>query len=268
MRVLFAAKHIPGGSLRFGGVQSWIQTVADVLERRGHSSEFWEPSLPLPDVQFDLGVFAHRSVTYPAIPLCRRSVAVTHGVIDAERPQGDLFTLFTSEEVADYWKQPGPVLAQPIDLTYWTPDHSARCELVFYSYRSPTSLGLSLIADKLGIKFRWLRNVDHKTARAVLSRATIAFASGRAALEAMACGAPTVILDHRPYNGRPLLCADIDVARRHNYSGRGGIALKDADVMAAIQTALDAPHLPETYVRRWHDAEHVVDMLLRHSSQC
>lgn len=266
MQVLLAALHPPGGVLRHGGVQSWISTVARRLFLEGCSVSIWGPDLPLPEHRFDLGVFAHGPRTIAAAPLCKRLALVSHGIIDEERPDGPGIKIFTSEEVRDFWKGVGPVLRQPIDLEFWTPDYSRpRNTLVFYSYRANRVFSLDRLARRLGLEFVWLKNVEAQAAHSCLQGAAVVCASGRAALEAMACDAPTMICDWRDYNGGPLVCPNMDKAREHNYSGRGGVSPVDIDMEQLARETMKLQR-PREYVIAHHNARRITMELLRQCS--
>ena len=261
MRILLAALHAPGGKLPYGGVQSWISTVAHLLTDMGHSVTVWGLDFKMPQERFELGIFAHRRVTKYAMPLCETISFVSHGVIDEEAP-GDGLTFYTSEEVAAYWKADGPIIRQPIDLTFWKPKpEPKRKTLVFYSYRAKGCFGLDALSTALGLEFVWLRDVEAQEARSVLQDAALVCASGRASIEAMACNAPTIICDWRDYNGSPLICQDMDKARAHNYSGRGGVQPDVFDVEQFARETM-AFQRPREYVENYHDAEKVTKELL------
>jgi hypothetical protein len=86
-------------------------------------------------------------------------------------------------------------------------------------------------------------------------------ATGRAALEAMACDVPVVICDHRSAYQGPLMDLDIDGSMTRNYSGRGGETPTIENVRAAIEHAIDSGGKRE-HVLKHHDVRHVVDQLL------
>lgn len=275
MRILLAAKHPPGGRLKFGGVQSWISTVARRLTHAMHDVTIWGPEFPLPREPFHLGVFANRAWTKRAIPLCKNRLIVSHGIIQDENPgrlnswptffgqkgpEMALKVAYTSEEVKDVWGAPGQIIRQPIDLSVWRPGNGRDRTLVFYSYRARSSFGLDTLAEELGLNFIWLSNVDEQTARDHLQRAALACASGRAALEAMACDTPTIIADWRDYHETPLVSLNLDQARFCNYSGRDGVTpnlLNMSEV--AIETL--ATQRPREYVEKWHCHEKVTTEL-------
>jgi glycosyltransferase involved in cell wall biosynthesis len=262
MRILLAGKFPPAGGAAFGGVASWMQTVADVLSLRGHECVFWGPKLPIPSECFDVGVIANAYSVRRIFKRCERVICVSHGIISEERPPPAYRSVFTSEEVRDHWAGNGAIVRQPIDLRFWN-DRFREPErmLLLYSYRAPDDFGLERVARRLGFRFVHLRKATHRQARDMMLSASIVCASGRAALEAMACGAPTVICDYRPYNSGPLICSDLKTARAHNYSGRGGLEFTAERAIEAILSA-EKMQTPREYVIEHHDAARIAGEIL------
>ena len=220
----------------------------------------------LPERSYDLGLFANIAHTAPAVKNCRLVVNVSHGIIPDERPHNDLEAWFTSEEVKGFWKRDGAIVRQPIDCEYWRPSDEKRDLLLFYSYRSKNAFGLDALAERLGLTFAYVRDVTHEDARDMMRRAALCCASGRAALEAMACGAPTLICDWRPYNGAPLIEFDLEIAMRANYSGRGGVDARASHLDGLARAAMERGGLRD-YVLRHHDHRKIADQILR-LSEC
>lgn len=260
MKVLLAANHPPGGALPFGGVQSWISTVARRLLERGHSVSVWGEKRRLPKGRFDVGIISHYRQTSIAITRCAKVIGVSHGIINDERPNRKWPLICTSEEVRDHWGG-GDVIRQPIDLEFWSPQEERDPVLIFYSYRAPESFGIEHAAAKLGLRFKWLKGVSEFEARAELGRATAVCASGRAALEAMSCGVPTVICDWRAYNGGPLLCEEMTFAMKNNYSGRGGVTPTPESIAKAVECAM-AKQFPRAHVAEFHDSGRITGEIL------
>lgn len=261
MRVLFAAKHPPAGDVAFGGVASWISTLVKQFEIRGHECVVWGPGLPEPAGRFDVGVLSNIGATARAAAWCDRFVCVSHGVVSDEKPDSWRSIIYTSEEVAGHWALPGTVLRQPIDLEYWRDDGLTRSGFVFYSYRAPDVFGLDHLARRLGLRFSWIKSVETETAREALRSAALVAASGRAALEAMATGAPTIICDHRPYNNGPLIEVSAEKAMRFNYSGRSGVHPDSFDLYSYCRQVM-AFQEPRKHVERHHDARIIANELL------
>lgn len=215
----------------------------------------WGPEWPLPSGRFDAGVFANIDYTRAALRLCDRTLVISHGIIEPEKPEGDLIA-YTSEGVRDYWKGEGPIIRQPIDLTYWTPGDRQRTKLVRHSYRQGLDY-LPKIAKAMGLEYVHCRHFHRDRVRDELQQAAVVVATGRAACEAMACGAKVVICDDRPYQG-PLLDCDVPHAMTQNYSGRGGMRPDRKSLEAAIEGA--TTHLE--HVQYNHDAMKVAEQIL------
>ena len=261
MKVLLAAKHPPGGHIKYGGVQSWIETVARRFSILGHETHVWGPEWGKPEGSYDIGVIANIKYSAAAALLCDRVLNVSHGVIPAEEPSGAYPIACTSEEVRDHWKLPSQIIRQPIELSNWTPFGYKPEHLVLYSYRCPDSSQFQKLADALELPFIHLKNCTETEARSMLRKAALVCASGRAALEAMACGAPTLIYDWRPYNGKTLFLQCLDDARLNNYSGRGGIEPRLQTVIQEARQVMAAGS-QRKYIKRWHDADMIVCEIL------
>lgn len=264
MRILIASKRAPGATGRVdGGVQTWVTTVAHELRRLGHAVTVWGKErgmLRSSPKHFDLGIFANAAHSSALAGYCARTVLVSHGIVDDENPaDGFSRVFFTSEEVRDHWQGVGDVIRQPIDLDFWHPSRGHRA-VVRFANRGGLEW-LPGVAASLGLPFVHVRDATSEQARTLLQGAAVVLASGRAAVEAAACGSPVVICDHRPYQS-PLLAAFGPGQMERNYSGRGGIAPTPETVRDAIGSALlygsDIDH-----VRRHHDVRRIVGQLLK-----
>lgn len=253
MRILIAAKCPPGGRLPVGGVQTWCATVGAQLQQRGHAVTYWGPEFKLAGT-YDLGILANLPYTRAAEAVCGRVVRVSHGIIQDE--EGGAGFLATSEEVRDKWGCAG-VIRQPLDLSFWTPGKGARTLLTRHSYRRGLDF-LPKMAERLG--FAHLRKLSPVAVRDTLQRSAVVVATGRAAVEAMACGAAVVIADDRPYQG-PLLDPDTLGAMARNYSGRGGVRPSAESMRRAIDAALELGSL-RAHAEQHHDVRQVVEQLL------
>src|SRR5690606_29899250 len=151
----------------------------------------WGPEWPLPAGRFEVGIVANVPFTRPAMDLCDRVLVVSHGIIEAERPEGDLVA-FTSEGVRAHWGMQGPVIRQPIDLVFWSPAGGRRRYLTRFSYRGGLRY-LPRVAHRMGLEFQHVAKLHPFDVRAILRDSACVLATGRAALEAMACGVPVVI---------------------------------------------------------------------------
>lgn len=260
MRILLAAKYVPTGPRPIGGVQSWVATVRAELERMGHACEEWQPGFPMPAGGFDFGVFANMGLTGHLATLCRRTVCVSHGIIDPERPGEADKVLFVSEGVRRHWGGTGAILRQPIDTVFWRSTGAQRSGVVRYSYRNSKTL-CAEVAARLGMPYRHVDDAKPGDARDILAGAALVFASGRAVLEAMACGAPTVIYDHRQAYQGPLMDDCLNRQMRNSYSGRGGISPTLADLLDAAGRAMEAGSR-RAWVEQHHDARKILTELI------
>lgn len=258
MRVLIAALHPPGGRLKIGGVQSWSATVGAELTRRGHEVTFWGPDEHL-DGMFDVGIFANTKWTGPALKMCVKSLVVSHGIIEAEKPIGTNLA-FTSEEVRDHWNGYGPIIRQPIDLSFWRPAKVKKPFLARFSYRGGLDF-LPGVSAKLGLRYIHVQKESHEVARDILQQSAVVVATGRGACEAMACGASVVICDDRGYQA-PLLDPDTLGSMNRNYSGRSGITPTAENVLEACHKAIEAGSL-RGHAEAHHDVRDIADQLLK-----
>lgn len=260
MRILLAGKFVPTGSRPIGGLQSWIKTADSELTRRGHQVRQWRPGMEL-NGTFDLGIIANLKYTRPVLNFCRRSILVSHGIIPAEKPEaGCDVTAFVSEGVRDHWQMDGPVIRQPIDLDFWEPSDGPRTHLIRYSYRTAPIHG-ERVAEALGLEWCHVYGMTHENARICLQGAACVLATGRGALEAMACGCPTIVYDHRKAYQGPLMNLDMNANIQNSYSGRGGREPTEAEVIEACQREIERGS-PRPWVEDHHDARRVVDRLI------
>lgn len=256
MRLLIAAKHPPGGKLAVGGVQTWSATVGAELRRLGHEVVFWGPEWAAPAGRFDGGLLANLKYTKAASAACGRVVRFSHGIIPDEAGGGGFQA--TSEEVRDRWGCDG-VIRQPLDLSFWTPGNSLRTLLTRHSYRRGLDY-LPKLAASCGFAYAHLRDESPETVRDTLQRSAVVIATGRAAVEAMACGAAVVIADDRPYQGPLFDPSPVDAMRR-NYSGRGGVEATQQNVLGGIADALERGSL-RAHVEQYHDVRRVTERIL------
>ena len=275
MKVLLAAKFSPDGRRPMGGVQSWIDTVRRQLVKRDYQVETWDQTMlhgQFPtgwtDGMFDLGIFANYKHTKTAERFCKRVGYVCHGIIEAERPALHARTVYVSEGVKAAQAGAngyGAIVRQPIDLDFWSPGPSASPSdhpiAVRFSYRQSDTLCEAAmvhfnrhVTGSLPWRYEHVYNATPDVARNKLRRASLAFATGRAALEAMACGVPVVLYDHRSAYQRPLLGRGLASQMAQSYSGRGGIEFPTVEqVVEEMQHALD---LGPAYFRQWVTVHH------------
>lgn len=270
MRILMASKRAPGTpGRRDGGVQTWVSTVAAELRRVGHEVDVMPAAAAVSPgyglrkrAPYDMGIFANSRYTAPLTAYCDASVLVCHGIVDDEAPSQQFdVTAFTSEEVRDHWKGDGPIIRQPIDLDFWSPGNCRDGKtLVRYANRGGLEW-LGAVADKMGLQYQHLRNVSHEQAREAMRRAQCVLATGRAALEAAACGTPVVICDHRSSYQGPLAAPFGLSQARQNYSGRGGFAPCPESMRRMIEDAMPAEGWRQ-YVQTHHDVRNIAQQLL------
>jgi len=259
MRILLAAKFITGSRRPIGGVQSWCDTVGDELKNRGHTVVQWCPGHPVPLGGFDFGIVSHTTDTARARNWCVKSIVVCHGIIPAETPPGSS-VVFTSEEVRDHWGGDGPIIRQPIDTEFWSPRANQNIYLLRFSYRD----GLPFIvpmAKSLGYEYHHLQIADMQMARDAIRQSVCVLATGRSSLEAMSCGVPVVLCDHRIGYMEPLMDLDIKDSMTRNYSGRGGVTPTPDNVEEAIKVARDIGSMRE-HILKNHNVKDIVDQLL------
>lgn len=262
MRILIAARHSPNGRKPIGGVQSWSATVGQELVLRGHDVCYWEPGLPLTG-HFDFGIVANYCDTRDVLKFCRSAVSVSHGIIEPEKPYARN-AVFTSEEVRDYWDGrtgAGDIIRQPINTSFWSPsEQNTQKYLTRFSYRFGLTF-MPQVARSKRLDYRHIHNSTPHDVRRILRQSACVLATGRAALEAMACGVPVLICDHRESYQEALMDIDVVRAMRRNYSGRGGITPTLDNVAGAIDIAIKEGSLRE-HVLTHHKASDIVDQLL------
>jgi len=263
VRILLAAKHAPHGPRPTGGVQSWCRTVASELADRGHDVVTWGPGQTTPLGGFDLGIIANATDTARAFAWCRKRIVISHGIIPAEDPRPDRHgspVVYTSEGVRDHWGGAGQIIRQPINLDFWKPAPALRAYLTRFSYRGGLNF-VRQLAGPLKLSYVHVKNSPPIAVRSTLRRSACVLATGRAALEAMACGAPTVLCDHRSAYQRPLMDLDLTTAAERNYSGRGGIVPTLNNTREAIEQAIERGSM-RNYVKKYHAVADIVDQLL------
>lgn len=258
MRILIASKHTHLGRRPIGGVQTWNLTVGNEFGRRGHTVTYWEPGLPLPRGRYELGVFANLRCMPKAIKLCDRVKKVAHGVIPDERGAPEFYGV--SEEVVERWGCGMGVLRQPIDVDFWRPSKQQKSQLLLrHSYRGGLPF-LKPVADMADLDLASTVNKSALEVRTLIHKAAVVVATGRAALEAAACGVPVVIADDREYQG-PLMAWDFESQMKVNYSGRGGIIPDEDSFALTMERAMEVGSLRDHVIRK-HNPGVVVEELL------
>lgn len=261
MRILIGSKYKHNGKRRIGGVQTWGKTVGRVFEKMGLEVEHWEDGDPLPTRGFDVGILSNWKFTQPLAAKCRKRVIVCHGIIPHEAPPKDN-VVFTSEGVRAHWGGKGrPVVRQPIDTEFWSPEDKERVYLLRFSYRAGLSMSRS-VASHLGLRYFHARNLDPEPLRSMIRGSAVVYATGRASLEAMSCGIPTVIVDHRSsYQAALMATGPIEEAMRNNYSGRGGVMPDFDRLLKATNQAMSRGSMRD-HILEFHDAEKIARELV------
>ena len=259
MRVLLAARYTVR-QVQMGGVQSWIESVTAPMRAQGHEVVTWGRGEATPSERFELGILAHWCETGHLAAICDRTVCVSHGPIEPERPGPADRVVFTSEGVRDHWNGEGDIVRQPIDLEFWSPAPARRVYLTRHSYRNGLVFVPRLASD-LNLKFKHVSRASYRQVREALRESAVVLATGRAALEAMACDVPVVICDHRHQYQDALLDPDTRGAMTRNYSGRGGVTPTIENVRAAACEAMKVGGL-RAHVRQHHDAAQIAAQLL------
>lgn len=262
MRILIASKRAPDRpGRRNGGVQTWVKTVAAELRRMGHSVLIVDQLRNDLGERYDFGILNNWQHVGHFAANCERYVVMCHGIVNDEHPPEKGTVAYTSEEVRKHWSHDEEsIIRQPIDLDFWKPGDEPRGpHVVRYAART----GLHWLAahmEWMGHPFMHLQQATHEHARVTLQRAKCVIATGRCAVEAMACGAPVVIADDRHYQG-PLIDFDTLGSMRRNYSGRGGEIPTPEKMSTAIVQAISRGSLRE-HVAKHHDVKSVVSQLL------
>lgn len=264
MRVLIASKRAPGRR-RDGGVQTWVATVRDELQRVGHEVTVADVlgrvdgGEVVTAARYDVAILSNFGHVGHYRNAAHRSVIISHGIVSDEC--GDQCNAFTSEEVARHWgRSNARIVRQPIDLEFWSPNCSRDPSLIVrYANRG----GLGFAEDALkGCDYVHVHDTDHLTARRWLRRAGCVIATGRAAVEAMACGAPVVFCDDRPYQGPLMHRSTLWHAMKTNYSGRGGTVPNRETLREEVESAIGNGDLYRDFAKSFHDVRKIAPRLL------
>lgn len=259
MKILLASKYGPHGKRPIGGVQTWVATIEQELKAMGHETALFEAGQSEPQGRYDLGIFANWGHTGHMAKRCNHIIQVSHGIIEPEKPVYPK-AAFTSEGVREFWKTDGPIVRQPIDTEFWCPGEGKRKYLTRFSYRNGLAF-VPAIAARLGLEYIHVSRFKPSRVRDLLRQSACVLATGRAALEAMACGVPVVICDDRSSYQGPLMDRDLVHAMQNNYSGRGGIVPTPVNVEFAVKRAIEHGSR-RFHVERFHNAGEIAKTLL------
>ena len=228
MRILITSGHLEN----FSGSKQWAYTVAMFLHglhdvtvtshRCGRMAWKMEEAglrvVPINDLiekgeRFEFGIISQiQTADVLRHNLCDRSVYVSHGLGNSDKPLWDCDRVVAiSEEVAQKWgiKE---VVYNPINTErYWAP-----LNVLYISNHGGLGKMLDEVCNELGYNYRRISTVWEVEAE--IAWADVVVSVGRGVLEAMSCGKRVIVADYRRYNGEPL--ADSYYNLSHNCSGR------------------------------------------------
>lgn len=272
MRVLLT-QHAPVGSI--GGTQTWVRTVAEELSRRGHLVGVACATATGLTQSYDLAFVSQNSTADLAREHAVRTVYVSHGIHDLERPDSmcnDLVAV--SEEVREkWWNEPfighqAEVVRQPINTSLYCPlaTEAPKVDVLRVSTYGEMEW-LEPLCEEHGWSYRHLRHArDPHAVAGWMRRARVVVAVGRAALEAMSCGRMVVVADHRVHNPGAMIDGDPIGSRWWNYSGRGGFEANPDTVLPQLQAAMSGQYSMGTFYREHvmmqHEVSKIVNQLL------
>lgn len=261
MKILVASKRRPNKpGRRDGGVQTWIATVTAELRSRGHRVTVSDKD-DKPSGTYEVGIFANAAYTGRMKGPCERTTLVCHGIVPDEAPaDGFDRVLYSSEEVRAHWGGSGDIVRQPVDLRFWRPNDRARGYLTRFANRGGLEM-LPAVAARHGLEFVHARGLAAGEACKALWASDCVVATGRCAVEAMACGVPVVLADERHYQGPLLHTGGVTEWMVTNYSGRDGIMPNETNLTNAVYQAIERGSLRE-HAEQFHDVVRVADQLL------
>jgi len=263
LKILIAGKYKPNGHNPIGGLQSWIRTIKKELERLGHEVYLWQQGDGIAKSErFDLGILSNIEITNHLRALCNKTTLISHGIIPAEKPDNSCDKLlFVSEGVRDHWKMKGGIIRQPIDLDFWKPKNNVKSLVSRFSYRQGETHCQS-VAAAMGMTYAHIKNHTPENARKFIRQSAVVFATGRAALESMACGVPVVIYDHRKAYQEPLMGTSYLQQMNHSYSGRGGITPTKEQLQERVEHCIKAGS-KRNWIKYHHDSKKIVKELIK-----
>ena len=182
--------------------------------------------------KFDLGIISPACCYLPTYETCKKTLQVTHGIVEAERPvRGADYHVFISEETRDFWNIDGAVIRNPIDTNRYAPAGPPREDLRVVAHFSNYDdiLNLQMACEDMGVRLDRIKHKGFDEVIAMLSDADMIFSVGRSAYEAMSIGREVVFCDNRTYYLSPagslgdgLASECYYEARANNCSGRWG----------------------------------------------
>lgn len=236
---------------RLGGTETYVYTLIKELTKRGHNVELWtkEPGAiselinkefgcPVNQVKksYDLILINHNFMAKRVIELGIQGIKIQtcHGVyVELEQPYYGLDAYVSiSQEVQEHLTSKGfksTLIHNGIDCETFTPNKLPKPQ-----YKSVYSLSqndelnnrLERICKRIGYEFISNNKFSNPTynVHEEIQKAGVVVSLGRGAYEAMACGTPVIVLDHRPYSkcyADGLITPDnLEESMKHNCSGR------------------------------------------------
>ena len=166
----------------------------------GLVGEFMGDEAPL----FDLGIISPACCFMPTYDMCKKTIQITHGVVQPEAPlEAADFNVFVSEEARDHWGIDGPVTRNPIDTNRYAPAGPPRSKLTTVAHFSNYDdiLNLQIACEHLGVALHRVKHMPYEEVIRRLTDSDMIFAVGRSAYEAMSMGRDVVFCDNRSYYG-------------------------------------------------------------------
>jgi len=211
---------------RRGGTETYIQTLVKELTQRGHNVDIWTKQ-PGPVSQkisqeygcsvnnikkeYDLILINHNFMAKRVLEegIKGFKIQTCHGVyVELEQPYPGLDKYVSiSEEVQNHLTSKGfesELIVNGIDCDTYKPQGLTHKGKVVYSLSQSDVLNnrLALICRMMGHTFisnnKFTNPVDDTYNQ--INQADVVISLGRGAYEAMACGKPVIVLDHRPYS--------------------------------------------------------------------
>lgn len=221
--VVFIRSHI-------GAMGDEILKIPGVVLTAGASLyKAWEMDDLFP--KFDLGIISPAICFPPTYETCKKTLQVTHGIIEAEVPIKEAdYHVYISEETRDFWDIDGPVIRNAVDTDRYAPVGLARQNLQAVAHFSNYDdiLNLQIACEDMGVRLNRIKHEGFENVMRLLGDADMVFAVGRSAYEAMSTGREVVFCDNRAYYeaegslGDGLASECYYEARTNNCSGRWG----------------------------------------------
>lgn len=233
---------------RLGGTETYVYTLVKELKKRGHNVEIWtkEPGTisNLINIEFgcainqvkqkyDLILINHNFMAKRVLELGLEGVKIQtcHGVyVDLEQPFPGLDGYVSiSQEVQDHLTTKGfksTVIHNGIDCDLFRPRGNASKSVYSLSQNDALNQRLKRICNRIGYEFNSNNKFQNPTfdTHKEINKASVVVSLGRGAYEAMACGKPVIVLDHRPYSqcyaDGLLTNQNLEESMKHNCSGR------------------------------------------------